>query len=102
MESPPKKKPGRPRKEGDERSTFHLGFKFTEAMHVQLQELLEEANARAKSAGLPANQTIYSLVRYWILERLSAEHKRLKANKGKKRSTPKQKTAYDHLMSKDD
>lgn len=68
-----KRKPGRPRKEGDERSTFHLGFKFTETTRQQLQEIVDRANEKAIASGLPGNQTIYSIVRYWILERVRAE-----------------------------
>ena len=57
--------------------SFHLGLRLNDLRRDQLLRLVEEANDRARAAGIPANVSASSLVSLWIVERIEAETAKL-------------------------
>lgn len=81
MTAEPKKRRGRPPKNdpggGTTHASFHLGLRLNDLRRDQLLALVDDANARARTAGIPAQVTASSLAVHYLVERLDLETARL-------------------------
>lgn len=73
---------GRPRKDPTAgKPSVHLGMRIDKERAAKLDDLVEDANRRAREHGIAATVTKSSLVLMWIGERIEAEHPKLEPRK---------------------
>jgi len=80
MNEQPKRRRGRPSRDPQATEAgagLHIGLRLDESRRAQIIACVEDANERARAAGLPATVTISGLAAHWIREKLDAEMIRL-------------------------